>query len=408
MENTQGRRDSSKQAGLVSLYQLIESRVPLFVGVFLTWISTVILQTLAHPLVFQSILFTCLVSVHYVLYALITVLKRSHVWLFVVGQGALILLCGWLMPDGFQATGIGLYTILIAQSIGIYYRVGPVLLTCFFSFVMVCSGTALIGKPEYSILEMLIVMIPFVICGAGYSVVFFREVHMRMKIQVSLNELEVAHQQVEELTLANERQRMARDLHDTLAQGVAGIALQLEAVKAHLGKGNTKRAQEIVQQSIVRAKEALADARGVIDDLRMKSETSIDFVKNVKEDVQRFITATGIPCSLELSSLHSFPPLVVEHGTRMISECLTNIARHSHASHVRISIQETTSPSVVLIIQDNGVGFDFHSVGNQPGHYGLLGIQERVRILHGDFKIESKKDYGTSIEITIPLKGEEE
>ena len=73
---------------------------------------------------------------------------------------------------------------------------------------------------------------------------------------------------IESLTLQNERQRMARELHDTLAQGVAGLVLQLEAVKAHLGANRTERAAAIVDQSLSRARSTLAESRAAIDDLR--------------------------------------------------------------------------------------------------------------------------------------------
>jgi NarL family two-component system sensor histidine kinase YdfH len=78
---------------------------------------------------------------------------------------------------------------------------------------------------------------------------------------------------IESLTLQNERQRMARELHDTLAQGVAGLVLQLEAVKAHLRSNRTERAAAIVEQSITRARSTLAESRAAIDDLTCCAST---------------------------------------------------------------------------------------------------------------------------------------
>ena len=88
------------------------------------------------------------------------------------------------------------------------------------------------------------------------------------QLEAANAELAASSAQLKELTLVAERQRMARELHDTLAQGVAGLVLQLEAVKAHLGSERPERAAQIVDQSLTRARSTLADSRSAIDDLR--------------------------------------------------------------------------------------------------------------------------------------------
>ncbi|MBJ8194055.1 sensor histidine kinase, partial [Bacillus cereus] len=78
--------------------------------------------------------------------------------------------------------------------------------------------------------------------------------------------------------------RMARDLHDTLAQGLAGLIMQLEAIDAHLTKGSTQRAQEIVQQSMSQVRRTLSDSRRAIDNLRSKTISEVDFAEAVEEE----------------------------------------------------------------------------------------------------------------------------
>src|SRR5512141_2059623 len=82
--------------------------------------------------------------------------------------------------------------------------------------------------------------------------------------------------QVEDLTIANERQRIARELHDTLSQGLAGLILQLEAADAHLSNKNSEQAQTIVTNAMAQARVTLADARHAIDDLRQSSRDDLD------------------------------------------------------------------------------------------------------------------------------------
>ena len=111
---------------------------------------------------------------------------------------------------------------------------------------------------------------------------YSRQADARVKAQELLAELEAANRrltesadQIEDLTLANERQRMARELHDTLAQGLAGLILQLEAADSHLASGHPDRAQAIVQQAMTRARETLAESRRAIDGLRAGTDPAI-------------------------------------------------------------------------------------------------------------------------------------
>ena len=136
---------------------------------------------------------------------------------------------------------------------------------------------------------------------------FDRQNKAREEAQNALRELDVAHRQlteyaaqVEDLTLANERQRMARELHDTLAQGLAGLVLQLEAIDSHLSRGNTTKAQAITQQAMDRARSTLADARRAIDDLRSGDVPEVDLETAVREEADRFTAASGIPCELSI------------------------------------------------------------------------------------------------------------
>jgi len=196
---------------------------------------------------------------------------------------------------------------------------------------------------------------------------------------------------IESLTLQNERQRMARELHDTLAQGVAGLVLQLEAVKAHLSSNRAERASAIVEQAITRVRSTLAESRAAIDDLRV---APLNLSESVREKVDRFTQATGIPCEAEISvNKNQFSEETTSHALNILNEALTNIARHAQATHVHVKwiVQNQTFD---LEVRDNGKGFDVNQ--NTSGHYGLIGMHERARLTGGSLAIESNKD-GTSI-----------
>jgi NarL family two-component system sensor histidine kinase YdfH len=205
--------------------------------------------------------------------------------------------------------------------------------------------------------------------------------------------------QNEMLALQNERQRMARELHDTLAQGVAGLVLQLEAVKTHLKQGRAERAAAIVEQSLASARSTLSESRAAIDDLRAVMPT--DLSEAIRERVERFIQATSIPCELEISIEED--KLVMdlkEHLLRVLSEGLTNVARHAQATRVNVKLLDQND-QIHLEIQDNGKGFAGESQTN-AGHYGLLGMRERARLLDGSLIVESNINSGTNICFVVP------
>ncbi len=200
---------------------------------------------------------------------------------------------------------------------------------------------------------------------------------------------------IESLTLQNERQRMARELHDTLAQGVAGLVLQLEAVKAHLGANRTERAAAIVEQSITRARSTLAESRAAIDDLRA---SSTDVSDSVRENIERFRQATGIPCEVDISvNENQLPFETTNHALNILSESLTNIARHAQATHVKVMFI-IQNQNLQLEVRDNGKGFDVNQ--KSSGSYGLIGMHERARLTGGMLSIESNPS-GTCVQFIV-------
>jgi NarL family two-component system sensor histidine kinase YdfH len=203
---------------------------------------------------------------------------------------------------------------------------------------------------------------------------------------------------IESLTLQNERQRMARELHDTLAQGVAGLVLQLEAVKAHLSADRKERASSIVEQALLRARATLSESRAAIDDLRSATGNLSELIQ---EKVNRFTQATGIPCDLEISiNENQFSNEVTNHAVSILSEALANITKHAQAKNVKVKFI-IQNEKLELEIQDDGKGFDASQ--ESSGHYGLLGMRERARLSNGNLEIESNQN-GTRIHFIIGEK----
>lgn len=256
---------------------------------------------------------------------------------------------------------------------------------------------------------ILIYLVPITLFTTAISAMFRQQITTRVKTQRLLQDLEITHRRleehaarVEELTLMMERQRMARELHDTLAQGLAGLILQLEAADSYLGKGIPERAKTIVRQAMERARAALADSRQAIDNLR-STASYIDLAEAVRKEAGRFTATTGILCKVEAKMQTKTSPLTSEAVLRIISEGLSNVARHARASQAWISLISGES-SLCIELRDNGIGFDPAALGELPGHYGLLGLKERARLLGGTFGLISVPGEGTTLRFQLPNK----
>jgi NarL family two-component system sensor histidine kinase YdfH len=290
---------------------------------------------------------------------------------------------------------------LIGESLGLWGNTRRALHLGIFLFIfMVVMLYFAVGRDRLPLaLSSMLVNGGFIVL---LMVMFNQQLAERQKAEELAESLESANAKlaasaakIESLTLQNERQRMARELHDTLAQGVAGLVLQLEAVKAHLASNRNERASAIVEQSLTRARSTLAESRAAIDDLRA---ASTDVSDSVREKLERFTQATGIPCELEISVNENQLALeITNHALNILNESLTNIARHAQATQVKVvfAIQDK---NLQLEVRDNGKGFDVNK--NTSGHYGLVGMHERARLTGGMLSIKSNQS-GTSVQFIV-------
>jgi NarL family two-component system sensor histidine kinase YdfH len=254
-------------------------------------------------------------------------------------------------------------------------------------------------------LGMAVVMMVFVLV---YVMLFMRQMNARQEAQILLAELETANQQlteyarqVESLTLETERQRMARELHDTLAQGLAGLILQIEGLELHLEQGDQQKVAQIAAQAKGRARSTLAEARQAIGDLRQQQ--TVTAAEAITHEVERFRQATGIPCEFTLPETLSIPDEVGEHVVRCVSEGLANVMHHAQATAVSVKLGMDNGRFQVTIY-DNGQGFDPDQI--PAGHYGLIGLRERARLAEGKLTIESQPQQGTTLIFTASLAKE--
>ncbi|ANF97101.1 sensor histidine kinase [Paenibacillus bovis] len=379
------------------------SRKLMILWTIIVHVAMILIQTLAHEDAFHIVMLSLLLLVFMILNWYFVRLTRNHAMAWIYFAIQLLILCQacYLANYVYGLMTIGLFPLLVGQFAYVYYEKFKIgLFMTIMYIIIVWFAVHLGGMPGVVIPLALFTLMSIIVLGIVN--LMLQQYYARMRTQNFLDELEIAHRQVEELTVANERQRMARDLHDTLAQGLVGIIMQLEAIDVHLSKGNHERAQQIVLSSMEGARHTLAEAREVIDNLRLQSADNISFTDAVRQEIERFTLATNIPVASRIDDFRNLPQLLTEHSLYMIRESLTNITRHAQAQHVQVNVLSVQG-RLMIEITDDGRGFDPEQIGRQPGHYGLLGMQERVRIMGGKLAITNYLPHGTHIKIEIPF-----
>jgi len=209
-----------------------------------------------------------------------------------------------------------------------------------------------------------------------------------------------------------ERNRLAREIHDTLAQGITAVVLQLEHADALLDtRAGRLRIQQSVRQALTQARANLEETRRSVHDLRaaplegrMLSEALAKLVEewNAQGAGNGHGHGNGhASATFELMGESRPLPVRVEIGLyRMAQEALANVRRHARAQRVTLRL-ETIPHSIRLLVEDDGSGFDPEEV--RPGCYGLIGLNERTRLLCGTLRLESSPGAGTRLDIALPL-----
>jgi two-component system, NarL family, sensor kinase len=192
-----------------------------------------------------------------------------------------------------------------------------------------------------------------------------------------------------------ERNRLAREIHDTIAQDLSAIAFQLEAAEALLAQQkDPERVRKSVSTALDLTRKGLEEARRSVLDLRaapLEGRTLPAALAALAAETST-VTFESSPTSVPL------PPAVEVGLYRIAQEAIQNALRHAAAAHVELRLEISTE-SVRLIVQDDGKGFP---EGASSGRFGLVGMRERARLLGGSFQVESSPGAGTRITAEVP------
>ncbi len=199
-----------------------------------------------------------------------------------------------------------------------------------------------------------------------------------------------------------ERTRIARDLHDTLAQSISGVVLQLDAAQLSFRNKPDESQHHLLRASEL-ARDGLLQARRAVWQLRDPT-LQRDFAKALVDMAQQLSVDSNIPIQV----ITTGDPVRLtneseEQLLRISQEAITNALKHAEAQRILVELK-FASDLVQLSIEDNGRGFDVSSSSTSAGsHFGLAGIGERVKQLKGTLSIDSKPGKGTTIRVSVAL-----
>jgi signal transduction histidine kinase len=200
-----------------------------------------------------------------------------------------------------------------------------------------------------------------------------------------------------------ERGRLAREIHDTLAQGFVGISSQLDAVALTLN-GHVELARKHLELARKMVRHSLTEARRSVMDLRASALEGHDLPAALSEAAHQWTAGSPVQIRVDVEGeSRPLPEETEQHLLRIAQEAVTNAVKHARASHVRIHL-EMASRKLSLRVADDGRGFEqdeaFSEVG---GHFGLLGMRERAERLGGQLQLHSEPGQGTEVAVTVPL-----
>jgi len=318
-----------------------------------------------------------------------------------------------IQPDILGRAGLTwqLYVVLLIPLVitAGQYRFRAVMLFCF--------GTALL---DLTIIQFLYGSAPDLFQGAG-MITFFRTlsyliigyiVYRSVAVQRQKSEeLAKANEQLaryailnEELAISRERNRLARELHDTLSHTLSASSVQLEAIDT-IWDINPEKARSMLCEVRQITRAGLTETRQALRDLRSTHVEDMGLSLAIHHIVEAIASRGSIKTMIELpDKLDVLDRLTQQCIYRIIQESMTNIVQHAEARHAIIKLT-LKADELRLLIQDDGKGFDVNQV-DQRIHFGITGMQERVKLIGGDLQIESVVGKGTTLRLHVEIDSE--
>ncbi len=215
-------------------------------------------------------------------------------------------------------------------------------------------------------------------------------------------------QHLQRLAIAEERERIARELHDSVAQVLAFVSAKASAAEKLVLDGHLARAASGIQQLAWETRQAYDDVRDAILALRSSFALQNSLLDALREYLSHWQAQSGISVELNATPMDAFAPQLHPGAKlqvfRVVQEALTNLRKHSAASRVNVLLADTAG-ALEIVVVDDGIGFDPESIGHGGSPcFGLAMMSERAASLKGSLRIESVPGSGTRIVVRVPVE----
>jgi signal transduction histidine kinase len=207
------------------------------------------------------------------------------------------------------------------------------------------------------------------------------------------------YEQAQQLAVVEERQRLARDLHDSVTQALYGMTLYSEAAAGQLSLGHVDRVAEHLRELQNTAREALTEMRLLIYELRPPVLAEEGLVAALQDRLLAVEDRIGLKTDLQVEGEIRLAPETEEGLYRIAQEALNNALKHAQARNITVTLHQF-GPIATLKVIDNGIGFDPAMVRNKGG-VGLTAMQERAAELGATLMVESSPGEGTQLKVEV-------
>jgi PAS domain S-box-containing protein len=213
------------------------------------------------------------------------------------------------------------------------------------------------------------------------------------------------------VAMLQERERLARELHDGIGQTLGYVSIQVQTALKWVRNGNKEKAESIMGQIVEVSKDAHAEVRESILSLRAGFDQNWSLIPTLKKYIDRFQANYGIRTELSISDgigENTFGPAAGVQLLRVIQEAMTNCRKHSGAHYLKIDV-ELDGSKASITINDDGNGFDAGQFEHRDsGHFGLVFMRERMEQIGGSLEIDSIPGSGSILKLGVPIRKQSE
>ncbi|MEW6049017.1 MAG: sensor histidine kinase, partial [Bacillota bacterium] len=217
-----------------------------------------------------------------------------------------------------------------------------------------------------------------------------------------------AAQRLEEVgrmrAILEERDRIARELHDGVIQSLYALGLGIENAALALEQRTTRETRQALTDLMSRVNGIIQDVRGYIMDLRLPGESGLTLAQKLRAVVGEASRVYHLPISLEMGPIdeQALTPAAANELSQIVKEAVSNAARHGEPRRIQVGVHPGDEGELVLYVQDDGKGFDPSNLAHTRG-WGLSNMRKRAAILGGDLDIDSRPGEGTTVMLRLPL-----